>query len=359
MLIFVLKCVVGLVVLSLAADYLIKSSVAISKRLSISPLIVGLTVVAFGTSAPELSVSLIAALKGQGEIAIGNVVGSNIFNLLVIVGLSAALRPIIVHRQLLRFDLPVMAGVTLLASWMVYNGRFQIGEGLILLSLLALYIGAQIQMARKAGPETKEVEIDTPEPDTWMTRSMFLTLVVWIFSLGFLILGSRWFVEGASGIALAFGVSELIVGLTLIAFGTSLPEVATSVAAAIKGQGDLAIGNAVGSNIFNILCVLGVSSTVAPGVLQVSPEIISRDLPFLLATSMMVFPLFWTHNRLDRWEGGILIAVYGFYAYVLYLATTGSRDFYESVVSWSLFLGAPLLIVFLFIHALKRRKKPS
>jgi cation:H+ antiporter len=346
MIFFTLKCIVGLGILSVAAEFLVRSSVSISKALHISPLIIGLTVVAFGTSAPELAVSALAALKGQGDIAMGNVVGSNVFNLLVIVGLSALFRPILIHQQLMRFDLPVMAVITLIVAGMSYTGNLGGLEGSLLLVGLALYIGIQIYLSRRTPDPEVDLNLEEiPAKNLWVVSG------IWALSLIALIFGSRWFVEGASGLALAFGVSEVIVGLTLVAFGTSLPEVATSVTAALKGQGDLAIGNAVGSNIFNILGVLGVSALIAPNGLTVAPEILSRDLPVLLATSLMVFPLFWSCRRLDRWEGGILVGAYFVYTLLLYFSTQLSVENYQQTEMAMIALGLPALVLFLFVHA--------
>ena len=310
----ILGFVGGLVLLILGAEALVRGASRLAAAAGISSLVIGLTVVAFGTSAPELAVSAKAALSGQASVALGNVIGSNTFNVLAILGLSATIVPLAVSSQLVRFDVPVMVGVSLLA-WLLASDQV-IGrtDGVILLVAFVVYTGTLLYI----GKQSKSVESDdtpnaTPAPQGSKVVAALLVLV----GLGLLVLGSRLFVDAAVTIAVAMGVSELVVGLTIVAAGTSLPEVVTSVVASLRGERDIAVGNVVGSNIFNLLCVLSAAGLLAPAGMEVSPEVLRFDFPVMVVTAAICLPIFFTRFTVDRWEGILLLGLY--VAYVSYL----------------------------------------
>ncbi len=309
----------GLVLLVGGAELLVRGASGLAATIGISPLVIGLTVVAFGTSAPETAVSVQSALLGQADLAVGNVVGSNIFNVLFILGLSALVTPLVVSRQLVRADVPVMIGVSLLLLVLAWNGSLSRLEGLVLFSGALLYTLLAVRQGRKSGNEAAQAagsETRTP----WALPRQLAAVVGGLFLL---VLGSRWLVSGAVAIASALGVSELIIGLTVVAAGTSLPEVATSVIASLRGERDIAVGNVVGSNIFNVLLVLGLASLVAPSGIPVPAAVLAFDLPIMIAAALACLPIFFTGYRIDRWEGGLFLAYYLAYLSYLIMTVTG------------------------------------
>ncbi|HMU89036.1 MAG TPA: calcium/sodium antiporter, partial [Agitococcus sp.] len=255
----ILLLIAGLVLLTIGADVLVKGASSLAGSLGISPLVIGLTVVAFGTSAPELSVSVSSAFKGSAEIAVGNVVGSNICNVLLILGLSAIAASLVVQKQLVKFDIPLMIYASLIVLLMSIDGQISRIDGLLLFSGVVAYTVFLIREARREGITVVEGadDIEPPQP-------LWKNAILIIIGLAMLVLGSQWLVDGAVAIAKYFGLSELVIGLTIVAIGTSLPELATSVMASLKGERDIAVGNILGSNLFNIGAVLGLSSLVAP-----------------------------------------------------------------------------------------------
>lgn len=317
----VLFLIAGLVLLIWGAEFLVRGASRIATSAGISPLVVGLTVVAFGTSSPELAVSVMSAFKGQADLAIGNVVGSNIFNVLLILGLSAIIVPLIVAQQLVRFDVPVMIGVSFLLFALGYDGNISRLDGILLFSGAIAYTVFLIRQSRKEKNAEVEAEyakeFGADNPGSWW-KNLGLVLV----GLGGLMLGSKWLVDSAVAIAQSFGVSELVIGLTIVAAGTSMPEVATSVVAAIRGERDIAVGNVVGSNLFNILSVIGLSSVIAPAGINVSGAALRFDIPVMIAVAVACFPIFFAGHRISRTNG---IAFLGFYiAYVVYLIFTAT-----------------------------------
>ena len=250
----ILFFILGLALLSFGAELLVRGSSRLASALGISPLVIGLTVVAFGTSAPELAVSINSALSGTANIAVGNVVGSNILNVLLILGVSAAIIPLVVSRQLIRLDVPFMIAATLLVTALAWNGQLSRGEGFFLFALLLGYIFILIRLSRKEKKRERdefgdEYQLQTkPGVAFWLLNTAFT-----LGGLGLLVLGSDWLVSSAVAIAQKLGISDLVIGLTVVAVGTSMPELVTSIVAARKGERDIAVGNIVGSNIFNIL----------------------------------------------------------------------------------------------------------
>jgi len=351
MLLFVL----GLVALVLGAELLVRGASKLALSLGITPLVVGLTVVAFGTSAPELVVSMQSAWIGQADIALGNVVGSNMFNVLVILGLSALITPLVVHQQVIRQEVPVLIGASLLLWAMAQDGGISRWEGMLLVGLV---VGYTLLLIRQSRRETAAVmaEVDAEYQAAFAGPSKAwdghwgVQVLLMLAGLALLVLGAQWLVEAAVGFARALGVSELVIGLTVVAVGTSLPEVATSVMAAIRGERDIAVGNAIGSSIFNILVVLGVAASLAPTELSVAPAMLAFDLPVMTAVAVACLPVFFTGNRIDRWEGVLFLALYAAYTLYLILHASGHDALHDYSLVMSSFV-LPLVAATLLILA--------
>ena len=314
----VILVVSGLVLLVGGAEALVRGAANFARHLGMSTLLVGLTIVAFGTSFPELSVSAVSALRGSADIAYGNVIGSNILNTLLILGIAAVIQPLRVNLGLIRADVPVMIGASTLAWFLSRDlvvGRL---DGLILLGLLALFTAIVVVRARRepaapaAGPEPAAMGNAGGFPAT-----VPLQLICIVGGLGLLVVGSDLFVRGAIRIARSLGVSELVTGLTIVAAGTSLPELSTSIVAAIRGERDIAVANVVGSNIFNILGVLGVAALVAPGGVGAAREALEFDAIFMIVVAVACLPVFFTGGRISRAEGAVFIGLYVAYTILL------------------------------------------
>lgn len=337
-----LLMLVGLVLLTWGAELLVAGAARLALRLGISSLVVGLTVVAFGTSAPELGVSVQAAIDQQGAIALGNVIGSNIFNVLFILGLSAIIVPLSVATQLIRFDVPVMIGVSLVAWWMASDGTYDRVEGLLLFAGIVAYTFWLIRLGRAAGSAESDDEVIASDD------RVGVSIVKIVVGLAMLVLGSRWLVAGAVALARWMNVSEEVVGLTIVAAGTSLPEVVTSIVAALRGQRDMAIGNVVGSNLFNLLCVLGVSTTISPQPIEVPESMAWFDLPVMCGVALVTLPMFFTGGVLARWEGGVLLAYY--VAYTTYLVMDATdHPAYDTFGNAMLYFVIPLTMLTLAV----------
>ncbi len=326
----------GLGLLVTGSELLVRGASRLAAALGISPLVIGLTVVAFGTSAPELAVSLKAAVTGQADIALGNVVGSNLFNVLFILGLSAVVTPLVIRQQLIRIDVPIMIGVSVLALLLARDGRIGRPDGLLLASGLAGYTLLAIRLGRREGAEVAAEYAREYDRPARRARDAVLNVGFVALGLAALVLGSRWLVTGAVAAATALGVDELVVALTVVAAGTSLPEVATSVTAAARGERDIAVGNVVGSNIFNLLGVLGLSAAVAPEGLPVAPAALRFDLPVMLAVAVACLPVCFTGARIVRAEGLLLLAAYAAYTVYLILHATDHHLLprYSAALAW-------------------------
>lgn len=313
MLMMIFLLISGVALLYFGAEFLVKGSANLAMRFGVSALVTGLTIVAFGTSAPELVVSIKAGLDGLGDISVGNVVGSNIFNIAIILGMSALVRPLKVHLNVLRVDTPVMVAASVFLMVVLHDLHISRVEGIFLFIGIITYTVFTVVTARRAGETKAEFPVEQLIPEKMVSPVMDIIFI--IGGLGLLILGSRFFVNGAVDMARAIGVSEAVIGLTIVAAGTSLPELATSIIAAIKKEDDIAIGNIIGSNIFNILTILGVSSIITPleatGVGQIS-------LYFMLGTAILLIPFMRTGFVLNRIEGLLLLVVYGGYMYYLW-----------------------------------------
>ncbi|HON10027.1 MAG TPA: calcium/sodium antiporter, partial [Chitinispirillaceae bacterium] len=297
----------GLVLLYFGAEGLVRGSASLALRFGMTPLMVGLTIVAFGTSSPELVVSIKAAFNGFGDIAVGNVVGSNIFNIAVILGFAALVRPLKVKDQILRTDTPIMIAVSLLLVLFLRDRMITRPEAAILAAGIIAYMILSVHLSRK-----EAASADIPAKTG---KSLLLDLLFVVGGLGMLIAGSNFLVNGTVKLATYLGVSQAVIGLTIVAAGTSFPELATSVVAGIRGEDDIAIGNIIGSNIFNILCILGVApffGQVKTGGIQV------LDLAFMLGTSALLLPLMWPKLRIGRAGGMLLVLLYGSYLFLIW-----------------------------------------
>lgn len=313
----VILFIAGLVTLLAGAESLVRGASRIALSFGVTPLVVGLTIVALGTSSPELAVSIGAVLAGNSDLAIGNVIGSNIFNVLVIVGLSALAAPLVIHAQVVRQEVPIMIGAALLLAVVILDARLGRLDGALLLALLSGYVVFLVRQARAATRQTQhEYEEAMPRRNAW-DRHWFVQLLLIAAGLGLLVLGSDWLVKSSVAFARALGVSDLIIGLTIIAAGTSLPEVATSVLAALRGERDIAVGNAIGSSTFNILGCLGASGLVSSGGLTIAPAVMHFDLWVMVAVSVACLPVFMARRQIGRLTGIAFIAYYA--AYVTYL----------------------------------------
>ncbi|WP_321279578.1 calcium/sodium antiporter [Marinifilum fragile] len=302
----------GFVILLYSGDLLVKGGVALASHFKVSTLVVGVTVVSFGTSAPELFVSLDAALNGSPDISIGNVVGSNISNIALVLGFTAVLLPLPVRSNSIKYDWPVMMGASLLFYFFALNGKLQTIEGIVFVLLLIFFMVWTIWNSRREKRNLSE------EPKPAKHSISVAVLLIVASSLG-LYFGANLLVGSAKSIATDFGISERVIGLTIVAFGTSVPELATSAVAAYKKEMDISIGNIIGSNIFNILGVLGVTSIIKS--IKVSDEIISFDALFMLAVSLLLFLLILPlkKGKLHRWKGVLLLSSYLFYVYLVFM----------------------------------------
>ncbi len=311
MIVSVLLMIVGLVVLVAGGELLVRGAASIALRLRLSPLVVGLTIVAFGTSAPELFISVQAALDGSPDLAMGNVIGSNICNLALVLAATSIITPVPVNIDSLRIDWPMTMGASLLLFLIVQDNLISWPEGLLFISILLTYTYLIIRKSRK---ETKSVEELAEELDVpTQTNNVGKDILFIVLGTVGLALGSDWFVDGAKELALAFGVSERIVGITVLALGTSLPELVTALVAAFKKETDIALGNLMGSNIFNILSILGITSLIAS--IRVNDIIIHSDMIWMLLVTFLVLPMMLYRRTIKRIEGLILFSIYLYYIY--------------------------------------------
>ncbi len=317
----VLMIILGLIILVWSADLFVEGAAAIASHLGMSPLLIGMLVVGFGTSAPELSVSALAALQGNPGIALGNAYGSNITNIALILGVTALISPIIVHSQVVKKELPILFAVTLLALGQIYDGELSRLDAIIDLGvLISVMAWMTVQSMKKTKADALEMEMEVELEEHAMSSHQ---AIIWLIAgLIFLVISSRMLVWGAVSVARDMGVSDLIIGLTVVAIGTSLPELASSITAARKGEHDLAVGNVLGSNLFNTLAVVGLAGAIHP--MSIPPEIISRDWPLMALLTLALYAMSYSRNnnngKINRLQGSLLLAVY--MGYTLYLINT-------------------------------------
>lgn len=312
---FIIKFLVGLLLVVKGADFLTDGASSIARKFKVSTLLIGLTIVSLGTSLPELVVSSVSAMKGSSDMALGNVVGSNIFNTLAIVGVTALFCPIVCKKDLLLRDIPVNVLVTCTLFVMVYFcngiGILTCMEGITLLTIFVIYMGFTIYTSLKSSKRTEEAPVEAP-------MSIWKAIVLIVLGLTALVFGGDWFVDGAAGIAAELGVSESVIALTIVSAGTSFPELATSVVAARKGDTDMAMGNVVGSNIFNIMFILGVASVINP-IAAKNISIIDFKILLFSILLLTVFCVVGKRHRIGRWQGAVLtICMIAYYAYLIY-----------------------------------------
>ncbi len=315
--------VAGLVLLVGGAELLVRGAASISLALGVSPLVIGLTVVSFGTSAPELVTGLMAAIRTEPGLVIGNVVGSNIFNVLAILGPAAIIAPLAVDRQLIRVDVPLMVVLSVVVWAIAGDGLLSRGEGGLLVAGIIAYTFFTVRSSKRATPEA-ETRVSDGLYMAQPRRKLALDVLRAVAGLALLVWGAAWLVDGATSMARAFGVNELVIGLTIVAAGTSLPELATSVVAALRRHTDIAVGNVVGSNIFNLMAVLGSSAAVARGGVEVLPKAVGFDLPVMVLVAVACGPVFLSGRKVERWEGFLFVLVYAGYL-AWRLATVGAE----------------------------------
>lgn len=336
----------GLAALALGAELLVRGASRIAEAFGVTRLAIGLTVVAFGTSAPELVVSVLAAVEGRSDIAVGNVVGSNVFNVLFILGVCAMIRPLVVHSALVRRDVPIMVGASVALWLFALDGVLSALECVAALVALAAFVVFGLRAARDEQATTApEASVEGGVPPRLLPQAALV-----VAGLVLLVLGARWFVAAAVTLAQAWGLSEAVIGLTIVAAGTSLPEVAASVVATLRGQRDIAVGNVVGSNIFNILGILGVAGLVGKDGLVVAPGLVAFDVPVMVAAALACLPIFATAHRIARWEGALFLGYYVAYTAYLVLAS-GSHDALPQFSYVMLEFVLPLTVVTLAVVA--------
>jgi cation:H+ antiporter len=314
-----LQFALGLGALVLGADVLVRGAARLALGWGLSPMVIGLTVVAFGTSAPEMAVSVGAAVDGRTDIALGNIVGSNVFNILGILGLSALILPLAVNLQIIRQEVPVMVGSALLLALLALDAEIGLVDGAMLFGLLVVYTAFLVRQSRRLGAEAGESEFAADIGQATATRPLLSAAMV-VGGLVLLVASAQALVTAATDFARDLGLSELVVGLTIVAVGTSLPELATSIIAALRGQRDIAVGNVIGSCVFNILGCLGLTALVAGGGVPVPPSVLRFDLWVMLAATLACLPIFVTGRSIARWQGAVLLSYYGAYTVYLLLA---------------------------------------
>jgi cation:H+ antiporter len=353
--------ILGFVLLVGGAEFLVRGASKLAIAVGISPLVVGLTVVAYGTSAPELAVTINATYSGQSDLALGNVVGSNISNILLVLGIASLIGPLVVKSQLVRQEIPLMILVSVLLLVMGLDENISRFDGIILAIGAVTYTAYVIRKSRR---ETKRIQqaydkVFKVERETAKNPlQVVLQLVMILVGLGLLVVGADWLIDGAVAIAELLGISKLVIGLTIVAVGTSLPEIATSIIASIRGQRDIAVGNAVGSNLFNILLVLGVTAIVAPNGIAVSRTALTFDIPVMIAVALAALPIFYTNYRIDRWEGALFLGYYVAYTAYLFLNATnhGALDEFEYAM---IFFVIPITLITLITFTIKALRNPN
>jgi len=310
--------VAGLAALVAGAEVMVRGATKIASRLGISALIVGVTIVAIGTSMPEMAIGVVAASEGTGELAVGNIAGANVINLLFVLGLSALMLPLAIESRTLRYELPVMAGAAVLLLVLAFDGVLSRVDGVILVSCAIVYTVAVVWAARR---ETRDVAAEFIEAASITATGRGTTALHVAMMLGgiaIIVLGAERLVGAAVGIAVGFGVSEALIGLTVVAIGTTAPELATTVVSTLRGNRDIAVGNLLGSSIYNVLLILGVTCLVPAHGIALPPALVRVDIPIMVAVTLACIPIFITGRRVGRVEGGAMVCAYlGFLAFVL------------------------------------------
>ncbi len=350
---------VGLVILVVGAELMVRGAARLAARTGLSSVVIGLTVVAFGTSTPELAVSVQAALNDKGDLTVGNVVGSNIANVLLILGLSAAVGGgLLVAQRVVRIDVPLMIAASVLTLVLALDDRIGRLEGSVMFALLIAYTVWTVRAARRENGEITAEYDEALEPERLRRTPVAVDLALVLGGLAGLVAGARWLVNGASTIAADLGASDLVIGLTVVAVGTSMPELATSVVAALRGERDIAVGNVVGSNLFNLLGVLGLTAAVSPSPIAIGAAAQSFDLPVMTAVAVACLPVFFSGYELRRWEGTLFVAYYVAYVTYLVLDATDHAALGPFAAAMTLFV-LPLTAITLAVVAVRSwRRRP-
>ncbi|HSW32940.1 MAG TPA: calcium/sodium antiporter [Steroidobacteraceae bacterium] len=348
----------GLAALVLGAESLVRGASKIALSLGISPLVVGLTIVAVGTSSPEVAVSVGAVLNGNTDIAIGNVVGSNILNVLLVLGIGALIAPLAVHSQLIRQEVPIMIGASLLLVVLIVDGRLGRLDALLLLVLMAGYMTFLVVQSRAEGKQLRDEYAEAVcRPGEWDSHWAVQALLI-LVGLGLLVLGSDWMVDAAVAFARVMGVSDLVIGLTVIAVGTSMPEIAASIMAAVRGERDIAVGNVIGSNTFNILGCLGISGMVSRDGLSIAPAVLNFDLWVMVAVAVACLPVFIAGREIGRGKGLMFLGYYA--AYVAYLILGAQQhDALDEYSAIMIGFVLPITIVTLVAILIREQKRDA
>lgn len=315
--------ILGLGLLVLGAELVVRGASRVAILLGVSPMVIGLTIVSVGTSAPELAVGIVAGGQGKGGLAVGNIAGTNVLNLLFILGLSALLKPLPLHLQIFKLELPVIVFAATLMTILAWDGVLSALDGGVMLAAGILYTGALITITRRAPPQAKKEfheeynpSVVAPARPSWLAQLRYWAMLV--FGIGLTVLGAEWLVRGAVDIARAMQVSETLIGLTIVAIGTSAPELVTTIISTIKDDRDVAVGNLLGSSIYNILVILSIPCLIAPGGLPVERDLLWCDLPLMAAVAIGAIPIFITGKKVSRFEGGLGIAIYlGYLAWLI------------------------------------------
>ena len=344
-LISLIELFAGLCLLIFGAELMVRAAVRLAARLHVRPLIIGLTIVALGSSAPQMAVSLQATLTHNPDIAVGSVIGSSIFNILVTLGLSALIIPLRVSRQLVRLDIPLMIGASVLVFVLAWNEQIGRFDGVLLLAALALYLSLLLRQSRHSARPHSQLPQAPQVP--W-----FSSLLMIVVGLALLVFAGHLLLGAAVAVATDLGFSERVIGLTVVAVGTSLPELATSLIAALRGQREIAVGNVIGSNLFNLLGVLGFTALVAPSPLSVSPNALDFDLPVMLGVVVLCLPVFYTGYRITRAEGLLLLGLYLAYGLHVVSFTTG-MPLANKLEQLMLYYVLPALVAFLLFTSLR------
>jgi cation:H+ antiporter len=355
--------IAGLVLLVIGAEILVRGASRLASSLGISPLVIGLTIVAFGTSAPEMAVSIDASWAGQADLALGNVVGSNIFNVLFILGVSALVAPLVVSQQLVRLDVPLMIAASIVVLLMGMDNKISRIDGVILFAAVLAYTFFLIRQSRRESSalvtEQYVAEVGAAGAQNGSALMQYLKDGAMILGgLALLVLGAQWLVDSAVQIAQYLGMSELVIGLTIVAAGTSMPELATSVIASLRGERDIAVGNVVGSNIFNLLAVLGLSSIVAPDGVQVADAALAFDIPVMVGVALICLPIFFTGFLISRLNGALFLFYYVAYtAYLLMAAQQHeSLQTFGTAMVWFVMPATVIMLVTLAWRYQRSRK---
>lgn len=348
--------IIGIAALIYGADLLVRNASRLAVLIGLSPLVIGLTIVAFGTSAPELAISAAGSLTNHADTSLGNAIGSNIFNIFLVLGLVSIFAPLAVNKQIIKLDTPIMVGASLLFYYFVYDGTLSYLEGVILFSLLIAYTAFIFILARRKNNIAADIipdEVQSARPKKSAVWLYALLLLIGIVLLAF---GSSWTVNAATVIARSYGVSELVIGLTVIALGTSLPELVTALVAIRNHEHDMAVGNIVGSCVFNILAVVPVIVLFADNDISISRSALTFDIPVMLAAAIVALPIFFTGYRISRWEGVLFLLWYLAYIGYVFMHTT-EQEMLQSFERSLLFIILPATLLTLVVISWQTVKK--